>query len=393
MALNPALVGARPAQRRPALLGWLARAVRRLGWQHVALAALLGGVLHPLIGPNGGVLFFTGQRNSDAIANFLHGSYLTSCLPIVFAALVADAAVDDGVPPLRAYGLALLAGALFAPLLSWFVGHAVGWNRLPPNRFPGWYNFSISGNLLQGGLCMAVYGYWRTTQRSLEQVQRAQADRVHDQQRLLTVQLLALQARVEPQFLFDTLSRVGRLHVDDPARADALLADLIALLRAMLPGSGAAVSDVARELALVDAWLRVAGTLDRPLRVHIEAPAAELAGRAVAPMLVMPMLRGTLAQPAWARLEWRLCVADTLGGGLRFDLQALDSALAEALSEMPTLDDLRTRLEQLHGEAAQLTLLRTPPQVRLELPTWPDDAARHQPSASIESAQSPEGPP
>ena len=44
--------------------------------------------------------------------------------------------------------------------------------------------------------------------------------------------------------LFDALARVGELHVREPLAADALLADLIALLRAMLPGAKADNSTV-----------------------------------------------------------------------------------------------------------------------------------------------------
>lgn len=372
MALNPALVLAAPALRRPRLVDWTLRAGRRLGWQHVALAALIGAI-YPLIGPNGGVLFFPGQRTSDPIASWLMGRYLTAHLPLVFAALVADAAFDDGVHPLRAYGWALLAGAVLAPLIDWVGGQTIGWNSLPARRFAGWFGFALSGHLLQGGLCMAVYGIWRSTQRSLQQVQRAHVDRARDEQRLLTVRLLALQARVEPQLLFDSLSHVGSLHAQDPERADALLADLIALLRAMLPGGAAAVSDVGRELAMVEAWLRVMRALDRPVPVQVEPPGAAVDGCALAPMLVMPLLRAALAEPAWAGVAWCLSVERSPDERLRLALQAVGAATAHGVPVSgggAALGDLRERLLRLYGEAARLTVGTAPPRLLLELPPW-----------------------
>ena len=111
--------------------------------------------------------------------------------------------------------------------------------------------------LFQGGLALSIYAYWRVTQRAMRQAQAAETERVRNEQRVQAARLLALQSRVEPQMLFDALGRIGELHVREPQAADALLADLIALLRAMLPGARADNSTVEREFALVDAWLRV----------------------------------------------------------------------------------------------------------------------------------------
>ena len=47
--------------------------------------------------------------------------------------------------------------------------------------------------------------------------------------------LQAMQARVEPQFLFDTLDRIGEIYDRDPAKGQRTIDDLIAYLRTAMP--------------------------------------------------------------------------------------------------------------------------------------------------------------
>lgn len=343
----------------------------------MALAAALL-FLHSTIGPRGGAWLFPGQRTSDPIADLLLGRYLCSQLPLIFAAMVADEAFEDGAPPLRAYGIALVVGGVVAPFLNWYGARLFGWDHVPQARMASWFSFALSANFGQGGPAMAMYGYWRVTRRSLREVQKAHAERIRNEQHLLSAKLLALQARVEPQLLFDTLSRVWRLHESDPQAADALLADLIALLRALLPGGTAVVSNVGREFELVAAWMRVARDLGEPADVTVEAPDRTKADRVVAPMIVLPALRAALASPAGARLAWRLRAEATADGRLRITLDARDGSEGSEGSEgeacaLPSdaLESVRERLARLYGQDAVLTCVDAPPELTLDLPRLP----------------------
>ena len=126
--------------------------------------------------------------------------------------------------------------------------------------------------LFQGSLGMSIYAYWRVTQRTMRRAQAAETERVRNEQRVQTARLLALQSRVEPQMLFDALGASPSCTIAEPQAADALLADLIALLRAMQPGGKSDNSTVEREFALVEAWLRVtrsAGHGAAPVQLRI----------------------------------------------------------------------------------------------------------------------------
>src|SRR5450432_1565951 len=93
----------------------------------------------------------------DPFLRYLNGSWAVQGIPIVYIVLVADEAFDDGVPPIRAYGLAIIALVAFVPIEEWVVAGLMGW---PRDKAPqvAWYALAL---LFQGGLVMAIYGYWR----------------------------------------------------------------------------------------------------------------------------------------------------------------------------------------------------------------------------------------
>lgn len=365
-----------PAMPRWRLATWAARAWRRMGWRHVLLALALQ-VARDVFGPLGGIFFLpVAPAGWLRFARYLDGSWMVGGISIVYCVLVADEAFDDGFPPLRAYGLAVLAFATFVPIADWFLAGLMGWFRQGAPSIAWW----VQDLLFRGGLGMSIYAYWRVTQRAMRRAQAAETDRVRDEQRVQTARLLALQSRVEPQLLFDSLGRIGELHVRQPQAADALLADLIALLRAVLPGAKVDNSTVDREFALVEAWLRVTrdptgGVARVLLRM---TPDARPAG--IAPMLVLPLLRAVLAIPCAGQREWVL-TAKTASGRLIVTLQSDVDAGAEGadLFARADLTWLEDRLIQLFGRFARLAASSDSPMLTLDLPLLQGDLDDHRP--------------
>jgi LytS/YehU family sensor histidine kinase len=222
--------------------------------------------------------------------------------------------------------------------------------------------------LYEGGFGLSIYGYWRVTQRAMQQAHAAETEHVRNEQRVQTARLLALQSRVEPQMLFDALGRVSELHGGDPQVADALLADLIALLRAMQPSAKTDTSTVEREFALVEAWLRATVSVGHEgARVQLQmTPEAPSVG--IAPMLVLPLVRAVLALPRAGVCAW-LLNARVAGARVVITLQAAAEAgnAPAALADVD-LSSLRDRLAELFGQSAQLTMSPRPPSVTLDLP-------------------------
>jgi hypothetical protein len=88
--------------------------------------------------------------------------------------------------------------------------------------------------LLFGGLAAAVYASWQRHARMLAVLRAAELSRETSQRRLAEAKLTALQARIDPEFLFQTLTKLEQLYEADPPGADRLLEELIVFLRTAL---------------------------------------------------------------------------------------------------------------------------------------------------------------
>ena len=81
-------------------------------------------------------------------------------------------------------------------------------------------------------------GYRYRRRRSSQRLARLNARELERAQLVRRTQesrLQAMQACIEPQFLFDTLAAVERIHASDPADGGAPIDELIIYLRAALP--------------------------------------------------------------------------------------------------------------------------------------------------------------
>jgi hypothetical protein len=85
-----------------------------------------------------------------------------------------------------------------------------------------------------GGLAVAVEASQRRHGRMLAALRAAELRRAGAQQSLAQVSLGLLQARIDPEFVFGTLSKLAQFYASDPAQADRLLDELIAFLRRAL---------------------------------------------------------------------------------------------------------------------------------------------------------------
>jgi sensor histidine kinase YesM len=100
--------------------------------------------------------------------------------------------------------------------------------------------------LVFGGLAAAAYVSRQQHARMLEVLRAAEVSRETSQRRLTEAKLAALQARIDPEMLFATLTKLERLYEANPAGADRLLDDLIVTLRTALTDIRAASTSAAQ---------------------------------------------------------------------------------------------------------------------------------------------------
>ncbi len=330
----------------------LSDALSRWRWWHAPLGVALGSWTLLYMGAP----LEPGARLDKLFTPWLY-NVLQFGLPLVAALLVADAAVAQGARPLRAYGavvLGVVLGGVFVigPALMPWLGSAPGWDF----RMDWWLAMGVG---VPVGLLVAGHAARRRHAEQLERVRAAEAERLQRAQALQGARLAALQARVEPQLLFDALGRVAERIDDQPAEADERLADIIAMLRALLPsapgGGIAAVTTLGRELELVRLQARL--TDDEalgPARLAFDV-GAEAAAAAVAPTLVPQWLR--VLVPAAAAWTLHATVAD---GMVWLRLVPQGDAVPEAAraqvssTALQALQALAAAMTEVHGPRAGL---------------------------------------
>jgi hypothetical protein len=166
------------------------------------------------------------------------------CILLALAVGIAEYWVKPRELRARQLALAVVVGA-FASALIWhtftqFVLRDQLGVRLfndhlgQPVIWPGLILYHAWLMLFFGGLAAAVQASQRQRVRMLAALRAAELGRATSQQRLAEARLASLQARIDPDFLLQALTRLERSYEADPEAADRLLDELIAFLREAL---------------------------------------------------------------------------------------------------------------------------------------------------------------
>jgi two-component system sensor histidine kinase AlgZ len=171
----------------------------------------------------------------------------------------------------------------------------------------------------------------------------------------------ALQARIEPHFLFNSLNSVAALIDSRPAAAETALEDLAALLRARLTADAPAQVTLDEEMALVRAYVRIERLrLGQRLRVTIDIEPAAHAARLPA-LCLQPLVENAIAHGV-ARLAEGGTVtikADLAGPDLWLQVSnPLAKNTPAAPGNRQALVNIKRRLALGYGDTAQLHITR-----------------------------------
>jgi DNA-binding LytR/AlgR family response regulator len=122
--------------------------------------------------------------------------------------------------------------------------------------------------------------------------ERERSERI--EREAVTANLRALQAQIEPHFLFNTLANVTSLVDSDPAKAKHMLASFNRFLRASLAATRTESTTLGADAELIAAYLDVLQVrMGKRLAWRIDVP-PELSGFAIPPMLVQPVVENAI---------------------------------------------------------------------------------------------------
>jgi len=287
-----------------------------------------------------------------------------------FLLLVAIACVEAFVAAFRlrprsalALGVAVsvLAATAAVPLRVWAIGNTLS-SSIERDPF----------YLLQLAVLWSAIGgfsYWlfhtlRTDEAARAQLVDAECRRESLQAQMVEARLSALQAQIEPHFLFNTLANVKRLYETTPERGREMLASLVSYLRAALPTMREPGSTLAREVELVRAFLRIL-QMRMGERLSFSIVAADALAGARVPPMVLPTLvenaikHGLSPLPEGGHIDIRA----RCDGGRQLVIEVADNGagFSAVAGSGVGLANTRSRLAALYGTEASLSLSMAAP--------------------------------
>ena len=196
---------------------------------------------------------------------------------------------------------------------------------------------------------------------------------------VVEARMAAMQAQVEPHFLFNTLASIDHLIETDPPRASRMQKSLIALLRATMPamreGTVNGVRDLGQEIAVIEPYLEILKVrMEERLETLVDVPEG-LRSAEFPPMMVQGLVENAIKHGLEPKPE---------GGTLTVKAEIVHGQLVVTVTDTgvgfgqaPTagtgtgLANIRERLRLLYGDRARLDV-STPEgggtQARMTLP-------------------------
>jgi two-component sensor histidine kinase len=208
-------------------------------------------------------------------------------------------------------------------------------------------SLAVVGRIILGAT-RTLYGYGRA--------QAAAAERAHAEAG--EARMTALQAQMNPHFLFNTLNTVAALVQRDPDAAERTIENLAAVLRRTLDRSQRPLTSVREEVEDVHAYLDIEQQrLGKRLRVEFDVEPLTLE-RLVPTLTLQPLVENALRHGVGARIEGgtvRISVREN-DAGLRITVEDDGPGFPARPRDGMGLGNLRRRLETLYGARAALTV-------------------------------------
>jgi Histidine kinase len=315
----------------------------------------------------------------DAIRNYsLHSDIAAELFASKFAgtvALVAMVVGGSGVLGTFAAEAAALRGVsrAVATVVLAFVGAALGIGLLalagPDALLPAMeqtQGLTLPAFVLRcvwyyaaTGILFAAYFAVRDRDAATARLAHAaELERGSVQRAVMESRLKVVQARVEPELLFDVLADVQRLYAIAPQKADALIDDLIVYLRAALPQMRGHSSTLGREAALAAAYVKVTPAARDGTLAYAQRIPDALSDLPFPPMVLLPLVHAAAdARARTVALAAAVEPGDDPASAVVAVTVAVPGGLAVAGWSAERLTALRDIVASYYGEATTFETL------------------------------------
>src|SRR5437773_380816 len=217
--------------------------------------------------------------------------------------------------------------------------------------------------LLSAAIKIAYAGRVKAEARAAQAQEVAEAESL--QRQVVEARMAAMQAQVEPHFLFNTLASIDHLIEVDPPRASLMQKNLIALLRASMPAMREKATNLGRELEVGRPYLEILKVrMEDRLQPQVTVPEG-LYSADFPPMMLQSLVENAIKHGLEPKAE---------GGSISVSAEVVHGKLAVAVADTgvgfaqaPTagtgtgLTNIRERLKLIYGDAAELRIAQNSP--------------------------------
>jgi sensor histidine kinase YesM len=341
--------------------------LRNLSLLHVLIACVLGGLAVVYIRV---MLNFT--TSTEVLLARAIGASLIALLAFTLATnfSVRWVSVHTG----RALAIVLISPLALALAYSLTTDGSLAqtWSR--HEVISGWRSMSILAVVL-GVFSTLAFNYYERDMEVKQQALRHALERETLEKEVMSAHLKAMQAQIEPHFLFNTLANVQQLVEMQSPQAAPLLKSLIGYLKLALANARAPSCTVAAEFDFARNYLTIM-QMRMPDRLQFEVSLpVELRKTKLPPLAVMTLVENAVKHG----------IDPTAGGGgIKVSAQQHNNELVLQVSDTGAglheqgpktsgtgLANLRERLQTQYGSAARLELQDNTPNgliARLHLP-------------------------
>jgi hypothetical protein len=285
--------------------------------------------------------------------------HFLSWLPMLLLVTVADNATKQSDRGVRVWvfcaGVVLGAGA-----------YALVFNFMQPRKLLEamegirWVYFLMffSRSLLYGGLVAGLLFYFTREREDARAQHESNLAKLSLDRQAIEARLQALQAQIEPHFLFNTLANIRLLYDADARQGKRLIHDLEGYLRAALPQMREARSTLGRELAMALAYLRILKVrMGARLKVAIDVP-ADLENARLPPMMLLTVVENAIKHGLNPRTDGGTIAirAERRSAALRIVVADDGVGFQKTRGTGIGLANTRARLATLYGDAGRLAL-------------------------------------
>ena len=217
--------------------------------------------------------------------------------------------------------------------------------------------------LLSAAIKIAYAGRVKAEAKAAQAQEVAEAESL--QRQVVEARMAAMQAQVEPHFLFNTLASIDHLIEVDPPRASRMQRNLIALLRASMPAMREKATNLGRELEVVRPYLEILKVrMEERLQAQVDVPEG-LYSADFPPMMLQSLVENAIKHGLEPKADGGSLVvsAEVAHGKLQVSVADTGVGFARAATAGTGtgLSSIRERLKLIYGDAAELRITANAP--------------------------------